>query len=126
MSQEKADALVGRFKDRLSPYVNAMKSRGYFGEAVKLQQQQMAQGGSNTNQPQQSQAGQQQQKAPQGQQPRQPSAGLGNAAKGLMDPSHKSGGNGIDGDYLSINTDVKPDSTNTTSAAANKKEETLT
>ena len=41
--EQKAAALLGDFKGRLSPYIKAMKERGYFGEAVKLKAQQQAQ-----------------------------------------------------------------------------------
>ena len=42
--EEQANDLVDDYKARLSPYVSAMKDRGYFGEAIKLQAQQKNQG----------------------------------------------------------------------------------
>jgi len=111
-AEEKADGLVNDYKARLSPYVNAMKERGYFGEALKLKAQQQNQGQMQNDQTQKSQAGQAKQASPNGQQPAQTGtegnvAGMGD----LADSSVKTGGDGLDGDFLSIQSDVATDPT---------------
>jgi hypothetical protein len=109
-AEEKADGLVNDYKSRLSPYVNAMKERGYFGQAMKLQQQgQLQEQNQETQKPQEQQAAQ---AVPNGKQPAQSGtegnvAGLGD----LAESSRKTGGDGIDGDFLSINSDVATDPT---------------
>ena len=109
--QQKADKLVGDYKNRLSPYVKAMKDRGYFGEAARQQQQQqndmvndktsdvMAKGTAATQ-----------------------NKGVQPAQTGI-DPvgSDSSGGfnHGLDqpsGDYLSVGKEVEPDSSETSRA----------
>ena len=65
--EEKAEGLVNDYKSRLSPYVNAMKDRGYFGEAMKLKVQQQNQGQIQNQESQQAQAKQADQASPQGQ-----------------------------------------------------------
>ena len=110
--EEQANDLVDDYKARLGPYVSAMKDRGYFGEAIKLQAQQKNQGQVQNNQTHKPQADQAQQAAPNGQQPAQAgtdgnTAGLG----GLADSSVKTGGDGLDGDFLSIDSDIATDPT---------------
>lgn len=110
--EEQANDLVDDYKARLSPYVSAMKDRGYFGEAIKLQAQQKNQGQVQNDQTHKPQADQAQQAAPNGQQPAQAgtdgnTAGLG----GLADSSVKTGGDGLDGDFLSIDSDIATDPT---------------
>ena len=110
--EEQANDLVDDYKARLSPYVSAMKDRGYFGEAIKLQAQQKNQGQVQNDQTHKPQADQAQQAAPNGQQPAQTgtdgnTAGLG----GLADSSVKTGGDGLDGDFLSIDSDIATDPT---------------
>ena len=112
MSQEKADALLSDYKDRLSPYVKAMKQRGYFGEAAKLQAQQDAKVNSENAQAQNTNGQANKQPAPQGQQPAK--TGMDS---GLADHNQKTGGDGLDGDFLSINSDIKPDATDQGSRA---------
>ena len=110
--EEKAEGLVNDYKSRLSPYVNAMKDRGYFGEAMKLKVQQQNQGQIQNQESQQAQAKQADQASPQGQQPAQSGVDGNIAGMGkLADPSVKTGGDGIDGDFLSIQSDVATDPT---------------
>ena len=112
MSQEKADALVSDYKARLNPYVKAMKQRGYFGEAAKLQAQQKAEVAGQDSQAKDTNAQPKQQPTPQGQQPAK--TGM---ESGLTDHNQKTGGDGLDGDFLSINSDVAPDPTDQQSRA---------
>ena len=67
-AKEKANALVGDYKARLNPYVKAMKERGYFGEALKLQAQQDAKVNSENAQAKDTNGQANKQPAPQGQQ----------------------------------------------------------
>ena len=110
--EEQATQLKNDYKQRLSPYVNAMKERGYFGEAMKLQAQQQNQAQVQNQETEKPQAQQAKQATPNGQQPAQTGtegniAGMGK----LADPSVKTGGDGIDGDFLSIQSDVATDPT---------------
>ena len=109
--QAQADNLVGDYKARLGPYVDAMKKRGYFGEAMKKReaeaaaQQQISQ---EVKQPVAQQPKPQQSVAtPAGQQPSM----SGVETTGLSDPNSKTGGEGLDGDFLSIESDIAPDPT---------------
>jgi len=104
--KQQANDLLVDYKQRLSPYVKAMKERGYFGVAAEKQAQLQAQGESQNTQAQQGQAQQAKQPAPQGQQPAKTGVDTG-----LFDHNQTTGGNGLDGDFLSINADVAPDST---------------
>ena len=111
-AKEKANALVSDYKARLSPYVKAMKERGYFGERLKLEAQQQTQVESQNNQTKDTNAQAAKQPAPQGQQPAK--TGMDS---GLADHNQKTGGDGLDGDFLSINSDIKPDATDQGSRA---------
>ena len=111
-ANEKADALVGDYKARLNPYVKAMKQRGYFGEAAKLQAKQQAEVSSQDGQAKNTNSQADKQPTPQGQQP----AKVG-IDSGLTDHNQKTGGNGLDGDFLSISSDVAPDPTDQESRA---------
>ena len=105
--QEKADALVADYKERLGPYVSAMKERGYFGEAMKLQAQQQNQTQVQNQETQKPQAQQAGQAAPNHQQPAQ--SGTDKNTAGLTSPDVKTGGDGLDGDFLSIQSDIETD-----------------
>lgn len=108
--EEQANQLKNDYRQRLSPYVDAMKARGYFGEAMKLQQQgQLQEQNQETQKPQAQQAAQ---AVPNGKQPAQAGtegnvAGMGD----LADSNVKTGGDGLDGDFLSIQSDVATDPT---------------
>ncbi len=110
--EEQANQLKNDYRQRLSPYVDAMKQRGYFGEAMKLQVQQQNQAQLQNQDTQQPQAKQAKQATPNGQQPAQTGtqgnvAGMGDLANSNV----KTGGDGIDGDFLSIQSDVATDPT---------------
>ena len=117
MSQEAADNLVSDYKARLSPYVKAMKERGYFGEAMKLQAQQQAQIDHQNDKSEGAQAKQTKQasapvaKSPQGQSMSMaPKTGLDPVAANPGMPSDLNHGVDLpDGDYLSVSKEVKPD-----------------
>ena len=114
-SQQKADDLVSDYKSRLSPYVKAMKERGYFGEAMKLQAQQQAQIQNQNNQSQSAQA----QHAKQGEakpiKPVAPKIGLDPATANPGKPSDLNHGVDLpDGDFISVAKEVTPDATDET------------
>lgn len=108
--EQKAAALLGDFKGRLSPYIKAMKERGYFGEAVKLKAQQQAQVENEHYQYKNAHT----QQAKQGQakpaRPIKPEIGIDPAVANPGKPSDLN--HGVDlpsGDYLSVSKEVKPD-----------------
>ena len=116
--QKKADNLVADYKVRLSPYVEAMKKRGYFGEAMKLKAQQDAQ---VQNQNQQSESSQTQH-AQQGQAkpvaPVNPKIGIDPVVSNPGKPTDLN--HGLDlpsGDYLSVSKEVAPDDSDQISQA---------
>ena len=110
--EEQANQLKNDYKQRLSPYVNAMKERGYFGEAMKLKVQQQNQAQVQNHETEKPQAQQAKQATPNGQQPAQAGTDGNLAGMGkLADPSVKTGGDGLDGDFLSIQSDVATDPT---------------
>ena len=120
--QAQADRLVDDYKGRLSPYVKAMKQRGYFGEAMKLQAQQNAQ---IQNQNQQSQSSQTQH-AQQGQAkpvaPVNPKIGIDPVVSNPGKPTDLN--HGLDlpsGDYLSVSKEVEPDDSDQSSRAPDVK-----
>ena len=103
--KEKADGLVSDYKERLAPYVKAMKDRGFFGEAIKLKAQQDAQ-----QQLQSEKTAGENQKS--GQQPIE-------SGKTGIDPVNvtpqvpQTPGTGVDlpsGDFMSVSKEVQPDS----------------
>ena len=109
--QQKADDLVGDYKNRLSPYVKAMKDRGYFGEAAKQQQQMQNEAVNNKTSDVMAKGTAAAQ-----------DKGVQPAQSGI-DPvgSDQSGGfnHGLDqpsGDYLSVGKEVEPDSSDTSRA----------
>ena len=112
-AKDKANALVGEYKARLNPYVKAMKQRGYFGEAAKLQAKQQAEVASKDGETKDTNSQANKQPAPQGQQPAK--TGMDS---GLLDHNQKTGGNGLDGGFLSINAEVKPDATDVTESGS--------
>lgn len=125
--QAHANALVHDYKARLGPYVKAMKERGYFGEAMKLQAQQQAQVDAQNNESQNAQAKQ----AQQGDTPVATSTANAGAqgqmgATTALDPVVSNSGmpsdlnHGVDlpsGDYLSVSKDVQPDDSSQESRA---------
>lgn len=126
--QAQAHALVHDFKARLSPYVKAMKERGYFGEAMKLAAQQQAQNDAANAESQSAQAKQ----AHQADTPTATSTANAGAqgqmgATTALDPVVSNSGmpsdlnHGIDlpsGDYLSVSKDVQPDSSDQATSRA--------
>ena len=110
-----ADGMVSDYKSRLKPYVEAMKARGYFGEAAKLKATQHAQfqvqdektGAAGSAQPQTSASGRPTQK-PQGTQ--LPMTGADPAAPQQSNGSLNHGIDQPDGDFISVSKEVKPDS----------------
>ena len=120
-ARDQANELVFDYKQRLSPYIKSMKERGYFGEAAKQQkaQEQAAAGESQQAKPQQLPKTQTPQgQVAQGQQPAQVNTETQKAQQDLMNPQQTTGGNGIDGDFLSIQSDVAPDPTDSDSGSA--------
>ena len=116
--QAQANRLVDDYKGRLSPYVKAMKERGYFGEAMKLKAQQDAQ---VQNQNQQSESSQTQH-AQQGQAkpvaPVNPKIGIDPVVSNPGKPTDLN--HGLDlpsGDYLSVSKEVAPDDSDQNSQA---------
>ena len=109
-TQKKADSLVEDYKGRLSPYVKAMKERGYFGEAMKLQAQQQAQVQSQNQQSENTQTQQAKQGEAKPVAPVSPKIGIDPAVANPGKPTDLN--HGLDlpsGDYLSVSKEVKPD-----------------
>ena len=109
-----ADGMVSDYKSRLAPYVDAMKQRGYFGEAIKLKATEDAQRqvanertSSQMTQPQTSANGKPTVK-PQGTQ--LPMTGADPAASGQSYGDLNHGLDQPDGDFLGVSKEVKPDS----------------
>ena len=111
-SKEQADGLVSDYKKRLGPYVEAMKSRGYFGEAQKLQMQQQKQ-----LQDQSEMTAGETQKKVTSTQPAMTGADPVNTTPqkpGSMNPQSV---DQPDGDYLSVGKEVKPDDSDESNAS---------
>ena len=117
-AQAKADNLVEDYKGRLNPYVKAMKQRGYFGEAMKLQAQQQAQVQNQNNQTENTQAQQAKQGEAKPVAPVSPKIGIDPVVANPGKPTDLN--HGLDlpsGDYISVSKEVKPDDSDQESRA---------
>ncbi len=110
-SKEQANGLVSDYKKRLGPYVEAMKSRGYFGEAQKLQMQQQKQ-----LQDQSEMTAGETQKRETSTQPAMTGADPVNTTPQKPGGLNPQSVDQPDGDYLSVGKEVKPDDSDESNA----------